>query len=70
MTNDTGRESVNVNEALSSPEKEKWIDVMEREMHLIKTNKVWELVKPSAGKKTTGCTTNGSLSANLMLMDP
>ena len=55
MTNDTGRKSVNVNEVLSSPEKEKWIDVMEREMHSIKTNKVWELVKPSAGKKTTGC---------------
>ena len=33
-----------VNEALSSPEKEKWIDAMEKEMHSIKANKVWELV--------------------------
>ena len=44
-----------LNEALSSSEKEKWIDAMEKEMHSIKANKVWELVNLPEGKKTVGC---------------
>ena len=44
-----------VNEAFSSPEKEKWIGAMEKEMHSIKANKVWELVNVAEGKKTVGC---------------
>ena len=44
-----------MNEALSSPEKEKWISAMEKEMHSIKANKVWGLVSPPEGKKTVGC---------------
>ena len=44
-----------VNEALSSPEKEKRISAMEKEMHLIKANKVWELINLPEGKKTVGC---------------
>ena len=44
-----------VNEALSSSEKEKWINAMEKEMHSIKANKVWELVNLPEGKKTIGC---------------
>lgn len=54
-TEDTMREPANVNEALSSPEKEKWVDAMEKEMHSIKANEVWELVKLPEGKKTVGC---------------
>ena len=46
---------MNVNEALSSPEKENWVDAMEKEMHSIKVNKVWELVKLPEGKKTVSC---------------
>ena len=45
---------MNVTKALSSPEKEKWIDAVEEEMHSIKANKVWELVKLPEGKKTVG----------------
>ena len=43
-----------VNEALSSPEKEKWIGAMAKEMHSIKPNEVWELVKLPEGKKMVG----------------
>ena len=43
-----------LNEALSSPEKEKWIGAMEKEMHSIKANKVWKLVNLPEGKKTDG----------------
>ena len=32
---------MSLNEALSSHEKDKWIDAMEKEMHLVKANKVW-----------------------------
>ena len=68
MIKHTVSEAVNVNEALTSPEK-KWIDAMEEEMHSIKANKVWELVKLPEGKKTVSCFL-GSLSANLTLTDP
>ena len=57
---------MNVNEASSSSEKEKWIDAMQREMYSIKANKVWELVKLPEGKKTVGY----KWGANLMLMAP
>ena len=55
ITKDTVREPMTVNEALSSPEKEKWIGALEKEMHSIKANKVWELVDLPEGKKTVGC---------------
>ena len=40
---------------MSSPEKEKWKEAMQKEMKSIDTNKVWELVKLPKGKKTIGC---------------
>ena len=43
-----------VNEALSSSEKEKWIDAMEKEMHSIKANKVWELVNLLTRRQENG----------------
>ena len=50
-----GAEPVTVDEAMSSPEKEKWKEAMQKEMKSIDTNKVWELVKLPKGKKTIGC---------------
>ena len=51
-TLDTLRESLNVNEALSSPEKEKWIDATEEEMHSIKAKWGTTVVKLPEGKKS------------------
>ena len=40
---------------MSSPEREKWKDAMDKKIRSIKTNEVWELVKLPKGKKTIGC---------------
>ena len=40
---------------MSSPEREKWKDAMEKEIRSIKVNEVWELVEVPKGKKTIGC---------------
>ena len=42
-------------EAMSSPEREKWKDAIEKEIRSIKANEVWELVELPKGKKTIGC---------------
>ena len=40
---------------MCSPEREKWKDLMNKEIRSIKANEVWELVKLPKGKKTVGC---------------
>ena len=50
-----GKKPVTVKEAMSSPEKEKWKDAMDKKIRSIKAIEVWELVKLQKGKKTVGC---------------
>ena len=50
-----GKEPVTVKEAMSSSEREKWKDAMDKEIRSIKANEVWELVELPKGKKTIGC---------------
>ena len=40
---------------MSSYERDKWKDAMEKEMQSIEANKVWELVELPEGNKTIGC---------------
>ena len=41
-------------EALSTPDKSKWIEAMEREMESLHSNEVWELVEPLPNRKIVG----------------
>ena len=66
MPKDKVREPMNLNEALSSPEKKSAL-IQWKELHLIKTNKVWELVKQPEGNKTVGCKW---IFKQMMLMAP
>ena len=43
-----------VEEALSTPDKSKWIDAMEREMESLHSNEVWELMEPLPNRKIVG----------------
>ena len=47
-------EPKNFKEAISCPNKEKWIKVMEEEMESMRTNQVWELVNLPKGRKAIG----------------
>ena len=49
------REPRSVTEAMSSNEREKWSEAMDKEMNSIQSNKVWELVELPEGKKPIGC---------------
>ena len=40
---------------MSSSEREKWKNAMEKKIKSIKVNEVWELVEVPKGKKTIGC---------------
>ena len=44
-----------VKEALSSPEKDEWIEKMEKEMESLNKNEVWDLVELPEGRKSVGC---------------
>ena len=44
-------EPKNFKEAISCPDKEKWIKAMEKEMESMRTNQVWELVDLPKGRK-------------------
>ena len=44
-----------VKEALSSPEKDEWVEAMEREMESLHENEVWNLVELPDGRKSVGC---------------
>lgn len=50
-----GAEPATVDEAMSSPDKEKWKQAMDKEMKSIAVNNVWQLVKLPEGKKAIGC---------------
>ncbi len=41
-------------EALSSPQKAKWVKAMEKEMESLKTNEVWNLVELPVNRKAVG----------------
>ena len=43
-----------VKEALSSPQKAKWVKAMEKEMESLKTNEVWDLVELPENRKAIG----------------
>ena len=55
MSEQPEKEPMTVKEAISSSEKDEWINAMENEMRSIETNKVWDLVKLPKDKKTIGC---------------
>ena len=40
---------------MSSNDREKWSEAMDKEMNSIQSNKVWELVELPEGKKPIGC---------------
>ena len=42
-------------EAISSPDSEKWLEAMRSEMESMYTNKVWTLIEPPEGIKPIGC---------------
>ncbi|KAK8506959.1 hypothetical protein V6N12_009270 [Hibiscus sabdariffa] len=42
-------------EAVSSPDSEKWLEAMRSEMDSMSENQVWTLVEPPEGVKPTGC---------------
>ena len=54
VTNELPTEPRSVEEALSSPDKEKWKSAMASEMKSLKDNDVWELVKLPEGRKALG----------------
>uniref|UniRef100_A0A1X7TEV8 Reverse transcriptase Ty1/copia-type domain-containing protein n=1 Tax=Amphimedon queenslandica TaxID=400682 RepID=A0A1X7TEV8_AMPQE len=45
----------NLSEALASPEKDKWIDAMNKEVRSLKTNEVYDLMELPDGKRAIGC---------------
>lgn len=48
-------EPLTVNEALSSPDKEKWLGAMKNEMESLSTSEVWDLVELPKGRNAVGC---------------
>jgi hypothetical protein len=48
-------ESVTYQEAITSPESEKWLEAMKSEMDSMYTNQVWTLVEPLVGVNPIGC---------------
>ncbi|KAK8690248.1 hypothetical protein V6N13_088949 [Hibiscus sabdariffa] len=48
-------EPKNYQEAVSSPDSEKWLEAMRSEMDSMLNNQVWTLVEPSEGIKPIGC---------------
>ena len=50
-----GPELVTVDDALSSPNKQRWKDTMDKEMQSIHENDVWSLVPLPSNRKAIGC---------------
>ena len=48
-------EPTSYQEAVDSPDSEKWIEAMKTEMQSMYENQVWDLVDPPEGLKTIGC---------------
>ena len=51
---DISDDPTTLKEALSSSDKSKWVDAMEKEMESLHTNKVWDLVELPKDRKTVG----------------
>ena len=48
-------EPTSYQEAMSSPNSEKWLEAMKSEMQFMYDNQVWTLIDPPEGLKTIGC---------------
>ena len=48
-------EPTSYQEAINSPNSEKWLEAMKSEMQSIYDNQVWTLIDPTDGLKTIGC---------------
>ena len=48
-------EPTSYQEAISSPDSEKWQEAMESELQSMEDNQVWNLIDPPEGVKTIGC---------------
>ena len=48
-------EPTSYQEAINSPDSEKWLEVMKSEMQSMYDNQVWTLIDPTDGLKTIGC---------------
>ena len=54
FTQSQTQEPQSVEAALSTPEKAKWLEAMEKEMNSLEKNNVWELVELPSGRKRVG----------------
>ena len=54
FTQSQTQEPQSVEAALSTPEKAKWLEAMEKEMNSLEKNNVWELVELPSGRKHVG----------------
>ena len=48
-------EPTSYQEAMKSPDSQKWLEAMRTEMQSMHDNQVWNLITPSEGLKTIGC---------------
>ena len=48
-------EPASYQEAISSPDSDRWLEAMKSEMHSMYDNQVWTLIDPPNGLKTIGC---------------
>ena len=48
-------EPTSYQEAMSSPDSEKWLEAMKSEMQSMYDNQVWTLIDPPEGLKIIGC---------------
>ena len=53
-------------EALSSPEKRKWMKAMESEINSLNTNQVWDLAELPCGRKAIG---SGFSKENMIVVE-
>ena len=54
IASDVPREPAKVKDVLASPEKAKWLDVMQKEMESLTTNDVWDLVELPSDRTVVG----------------
>ena len=48
-------EPITYQEAMDSPDSEKWLEAMKLELQSMYDNQVWTLIDPPEGLKTIGC---------------
>lgn len=51
----SSKDSTTFQKAISSPEKDKWMETMMKEMESLHKNQTWELEKLPEGKRAIGC---------------